>query len=45
MIAAGAGNPIDANTIRSPAGGFIFDQKGLMDNLTREGSKIARIYR
>ena len=35
---------IDTNSIRSPIIGFIFDQKGLMYNLTLEGSKISRIY-
>lgn len=45
VIAVGAGGAIDTNTIRSPVVGFIFDQKGLMYNLTLEGSKISRIYR
>ncbi len=45
IIAVGAGGAIDTNTIRSPVAGFIFDQKGLMYNLTLEGSKISRIYR
>lgn len=44
VVAVGAGGAIDTNTIRSPAVGFIFDQKGLMYNLTLEGSKISRIY-
>jgi hypothetical protein len=41
----GAGGAIDSNTVKSPVVGFIFDQKGLMYNLTLEGSKISRIYR
>ncbi len=45
VIAVGAGGAIDSNTVRSPVVGFIFDQKGLMYNLTLEGSKISRIYR
>jgi len=45
VIAVGAGGAIDTNSIRSPVVGFIFDQKGLMYNLTLEGSKISRIYR
>jgi len=45
VIAVGAGGAIDSNSIRSPVVGFIFDQKGLMYNLTLEGSKISRIYR
>ena len=34
IIAVGAGGQIDTNSIRSPVIGFIFDQKGLMYNLT-----------
>ena len=45
IIAVGAGGAVDTNTIHSPIVGFIFDQKGLMYNLTLEGSKISRIYR
>jgi hypothetical protein len=43
--ASGHGGAIDTNSITSPIVGFIFDQKGLMYNLTIEGSKISRIYR
>jgi lipid-binding SYLF domain-containing protein len=45
VIAVGAGGEVDTNTINSPIVAFIFDQKGLMYNLTLEGSKISRIYR
>ena len=45
IIAVGAGGAVDTNTIHSPIVGFIFDQRGLMYNLTLEGSKISRIYR
>jgi lipid-binding SYLF domain-containing protein len=45
IITVGAGGQIDTNSIRSPVIGFIFDQKGLMYNLTLEGSKISRIQR
>jgi lipid-binding SYLF domain-containing protein len=45
IIAVGAGGAIDTNSVRSPIVGFIFDQKGLMYNLTLEGSKISRINR
>jgi lipid-binding SYLF domain-containing protein len=45
IITIGAGGQIDTNSIRSPVVGFIFDQKGLMYNLTLEGSKISRINR
>ncbi len=43
IIAIGAGGSIDTNTLTKPVIGFIFDQKGLMYNLTLEGSKISRI--
>ena len=43
VIAIGAGGAIDTNSITKPVIGFIFDQKGLMYNLTLEGSKITRI--
>lgn len=45
VIAIGAGGTIDTNSITRPVIGFIFDQKGLMYNLTLEGSKISRISR
>jgi lipid-binding SYLF domain-containing protein len=45
IIAVGAGGAIDTNSITKPVIGFIFDQKGLMYNLTLEGSKISRIAR
>jgi lipid-binding SYLF domain-containing protein len=45
IITIGAGGTIDTNTIRGPVIGFIFDQKGLMLNLTLEGSKISQIVR
>ncbi len=45
VVTVGAGGAIDTNTVRSPVVAFIFDQKGLMYNLTLEGTKITRIYR
>jgi len=45
IVTVGAGGSIDSNRISSPIVGFIFDQKGLMYNLTLEGSKISRIDR
>src|SRR6516225_10704861 len=45
VIVVGAGGAIDTNSVTSPIVGFIFDQKGLMYNLTLEGSKITRIAR
>lgn len=45
LITVGVGGSIDTNRIASPVVGFIFDGKGLMYNLTLEGSKISRIWR
>ncbi len=41
----GAGGKIDSKTVRQPVVAFIFSNKGLMYNLTMEGSKITRIAR
>lgn len=45
LVTLGAGGSIDTNKISSPVLGFILDSKGLMYNLTLEGSKISRIQR
>jgi lipid-binding SYLF domain-containing protein len=45
LITVGIGGSIDSSKIASPIVGFIFDGKGLMYNLTLEGSKISRIAR
>ena len=45
LITVGAGGSIDTDKITSPVIGFILDSKGLMYNLTLEGSKISRISR
>ncbi len=45
VIAIRVGGEIDTNSISSLVVGLIFDQKGLMYNLTFEGSKISRIER
>lgn len=45
IITLGAGGSIDTNKITNPIVGFILDPKGLMYNLTLEGSKITRISR
>jgi lipid-binding SYLF domain-containing protein len=45
IITIGAGGSIDTSRIASPIVGFIFDGRGLMYNLTLEGSKITRIRR
>ena len=43
IITVGVGGAIDTEQVVSPVIGFILDQKGLMYNLTLEGSKISRI--
>jgi lipid-binding SYLF domain-containing protein len=45
IITVGVGGAIDTDKITSPVIGFIVDPKGLMYNLTLEGSKISRISR
>jgi lipid-binding SYLF domain-containing protein len=45
IIVVGAGGSIDTDKVTSPVVGFILDPKGLMYNLTLEGSKITRISR
>lgn len=39
----GAGGTIDSNTINEPVVAFVFGNKGLMYNLSLEGSKITKI--
>lgn len=43
IITVGAGGSVDSARITNPIVGFILDPKGLMYNLTLEGSKISRI--
>lgn len=43
LATLGAGGSIDTETAKKPVIGFIFSNKGLMYNLTFEGSKISRI--
>jgi lipid-binding SYLF domain-containing protein len=43
LATLGAGGGIDTETAKQPIIGFIFSNKGLMYNLTFEGSKITRI--
>jgi lipid-binding SYLF domain-containing protein len=42
LITLGVDGSIDTDNITSPVIGFVLDQKGLMYNLTLEGSKISR---
>lgn len=43
LIDIGAGKTIDSNNVKDPVVGFIFDSKGLMYNLTLEGSKFTKL--
>jgi lipid-binding SYLF domain-containing protein len=44
MVDVGAGKALDTKTIKDPVVGFVFGQKGLMANLTLEGSKYEKIF-
>jgi lipid-binding SYLF domain-containing protein len=43
VVDVGAGRAIDTTNIKDPVVGFVFGQKGLMANLTFEGSKYTRL--
>jgi lipid-binding SYLF domain-containing protein len=43
MVDVGAGGSIDTTNIKDPIVGFVFGQKGLMANLTLEGSKYTKL--
>jgi len=43
LVKIGAGGSIDTTTIKEPIVAFVFGQKGLMYNLTLEGSKFTRL--
>ncbi len=45
LIDLGAGKSIDSANIKDPVVGFIFGSKGLMYNLTLEGTKISKVER
>ena len=45
VVTVGAGGSIDTDSLTSPVIAFILDPKGLMYNLSLEGSKISRITR
>lgn len=45
LVDIGAGRELSTQTIKDPIVAFIFDQKGLMYNLTLEGSKFTRLKR
>lgn len=43
VVTLGAGTTLDTSKLNQPIVGFIFDQKGLMYNLTLEGSKFTKL--
>jgi len=43
LIKLGAGGSVDTTNIQDPIVGFVFGNKGLMYNLTLEGSKITKL--
>jgi len=45
LVTIGAGGSIDTTNIKAPIVGFVFSNKGLMYNLTLEGSKITKLSR
>ncbi|HJW85321.1 MAG TPA: YSC84-related protein [Candidatus Brocadiaceae bacterium] len=45
LVTIGAGSSIDTAKINEPIVGFVFGQKGLMYNLTLEGSKFTKLKR
>lgn len=44
VITVGAGGSIDTNQLNQPIVAFVFDSKGLMYNLSLEGTKISQIH-
>jgi len=45
LVELGAGGSIDTTNIKDPIVGFVFGNKGLMYNLTLEGSKFTKLVR
>lgn len=45
VVTLGTGGTIDTTSLNQPIVAFIFNNKGLMYNLSLEGSKISRIHR
>ena len=43
VVAIGAGTSLDSTKFNDPIVGFVLDQKGLMYNLTLEGSKFTKL--
>ena len=43
LVKVGAGGSVDTTNIKDPIVAFVFGQKGLMYNLTLEGSKFTKL--
>ena len=43
LVTLGAGGSIDTNNLKDPIVGFVFDQKGLMYNLSFAGTKFTKL--
>ena len=43
LIDVGAGKAVDTSNVKDPVVGFVFGSKGLMYNLTLEGTKITKL--
>ena len=45
MVSKGTGGDYDTQTLQKPVVGFVFGEKGLIADLSLEGSKINKIER
>jgi len=45
LVTVGAGGSLDTTNLKKPILGFVVGQKGLMYNLTLEGSKLSKLAR
>ena len=45
LISLGMGDSLDTTNVKDPIVAFVFGQKGLMYNLTLEGSKFTKLQR
>ena len=45
LLSLGMGDSLDTTTVKDPIVAFLFGQKGLMYNLTLEGSKLNKLHK
>jgi lipid-binding SYLF domain-containing protein len=43
VVSKGAGGQYDSETLKKPILGFVFNEKGLLGDLSLEGSKITKL--